>query len=170
MNRHMFWSHPKPCANSMGCVPFPKTFTLLRASTSVMAGRGQCGVVGSSLCHVGVGSLVRGRVPARWRWRLCARWQYETERAPLARFGFDLEHALQHLGETARDGQPESRAFSELCLAELHEFVEDLFAIGLRDALALVDHLEHDTTVFPWHRSHANRLAVPELDRVGQEI
>src|SRR4029079_16585004 len=38
MNRHMFWSQPNPCANSMGCVPRPKTFTLLRARTS-MAGR-----------------------------------------------------------------------------------------------------------------------------------
>src|SRR5690349_1611131 len=29
----MFWSQPKPCANSMGCVPRPETLTLLRWTT-----------------------------------------------------------------------------------------------------------------------------------------
>src|SRR6185312_1248847 len=30
----MFWSHPNPCANSMGWVPLPETLTLLRFKTS----------------------------------------------------------------------------------------------------------------------------------------
>ena len=32
----MFWSHPKPCANSIGCVPRPKTLTLFRRRTSCL--------------------------------------------------------------------------------------------------------------------------------------
>jgi hypothetical protein len=31
----MFWSQPKPCANNIGVVPRPNTFTLLRLTTSV---------------------------------------------------------------------------------------------------------------------------------------
>src|SRR3712207_7873151 len=44
--RHMFWSHPKPCANSIGWVPRPSTRTLLRARTSRDMGGELVGSVG----------------------------------------------------------------------------------------------------------------------------
>src|SRR5690348_8323233 len=103
------------------------------------------------LCRIVSGS--RSALISRWRRRLLvgdarsvrafgARRQRQAKGAAPSGLRLQGQRAAQQLRESTGDWQTESSAFSELGLAELHEFLEDALLILGSDAFTLVDHID----------------------------
>src|SRR5688572_28970625 len=95
----MFWSQPKPCAKSIGCLPRPETLTLLRCRTDMRSGEdNKTGVRAQNL---------RALTPAKPRsqWVSCS-----STIAPLAEESDELEENFARGGDHGRGGLPDAAA------------------------------------------------------------